>query len=65
MITPANHPTSCVVCGGSGVMEGPSIPGQHHGRAFTYTTVVPCTHHWANDDPDPTLFSRDECQARR
>ena len=64
-MTPAEHPRSCQVCGGTGWMPGPSIPGHQHGRPFTYTTVQPCTHHWANDDPDPTLFSRDEWQARR
>ena len=57
---PANHPASCQVCAGTGWQEGPPILGQNHGRPFLYTTVTPCTHHWSNDDPQPTLLSQDE-----
>ena len=60
MIKPAEHPRSCTVCNGTGWMPGPPIPGHSLGKPFEYSTVIPCTHHWSGDDPDPALFSQDE-----
>ena len=50
MIIPAEHPPSCEVCNGTGWMPGPPILSQQHNRPFEYSTVVPCTHHWSNDE---------------
>lgn len=61
----ADHPSTCEECHGTGWQPGPPIAGQHHGRTFTYTTVEPCTHHWANDDPNPDLFAQSELDQNR
>ena len=53
---PANHPRTCAVCHGEGWMPGPPIHSQANGRPVIYETVTPCTHHWTNDDPQPTLM---------
>jgi hypothetical protein len=46
----ASHQKRCRVCGGTGWMPGPAIPGHHQGKAFEYGTQQPCTHPYWQDD---------------
>ena len=55
-MTPADHPSSCQVCHGTGFMPAPSRPyravapdGHHYDAEYDY--VTPCTHHWTDDEP--------------
>jgi hypothetical protein len=50
MIHPADHPPTCEGCNGTGYQEGPPILSQAGGEPVVYSTVVPCTHHWSNDE---------------
>lgn len=47
----ADHPPTCRVCEGTGFEPGPPIVSIVNGESYEYTTVQPCTHHWANDEP--------------
>ena len=53
-MTPANHPPSCRTCRGTGWQDGPISYETVNGQPHPYTSQIPCTHHWANDDPDET-----------
>ena len=54
-MTPSDHPSTCRTCHGSGWQRGPDNPVRHRDGHIlrTTSTVVACTHHWANDDPTP------------
>lgn len=47
----ANHPRSCRGCDGTGYQPGAPFTMMANGVNTTYSTVVPCTHHWTDDDP--------------
>lgn len=65
MSTPADHPHSCSVCQGTGWQSAPDIQGTAYGQPVTYSTVEPCTHHWANDEHHrPELITRLQYLAR-
>jgi hypothetical protein len=63
---PTDHPPTCAGCHGCGWQAGPINRVTAHGQTVrTYTTVMPCGHHWIDDDPTPEhAIARDEYLAR-
>lgn len=64
---PTDHPPSCQGCAGSGWQTGPThhITNRNGQTVRRYNTVVPCTHHWTDDDPTPAdPIGRDEYLAQ-
>ncbi len=51
-MTPSNHPHTCTRCHGCGWQDGPDEYETVAGEPHRYTTVVPCTHHWTDDNPE-------------
>lgn len=60
-MTPSNHPPTCRACEGTGWQPAPGVASSANGQPVHYTTVTPCTHHWADDEPgNPTLCTYGE-----
>jgi hypothetical protein len=64
---PTDHPPTCRTCHGSGWQTGPDHIVRHRDGHIlrTTSTVVPCAHHWANDELEPDdIIALDEYLAR-